>query len=480
MIKKIMYLVFLLVLAAAIGFGVYRYLEYKKYEPLREDQERIATEDYTAVFFSTFPIDNYTEDDFIYYRDIYPLKAAYCIPDMETLNDYFIRVSESWNEVSTVYLGVRPDIVTAEDLMTLMDTWPDKRYEVILAYPSLDYWRGLDEEKYPVMLEAYTDFINNLIPRYEDSEWLQANLSVYFYGSTEWLVGNAYNYENAFNVNAGISHTLSMFSDHDHGYRLTLENYQDFLEDFETLVADCREEESEHPSLSKWDVVFFGDSIIAFSETSSIPGAVGGITGAHTYNCGQGGSHAAVQGEGFPGIPDVVDIFLAKNADSFDADSQIYAGMTDYFEHSKKRRQKCFVLNFGMNDYYNGYPVRTEDPYDCASYIGALRTAVDKLQAAYPDAVIILMTPNFTSYFGNGLEPQSEVGGLLPDYAGAVSSLCDEKGLLCYNSYSELDINSTNHTEYLLDGCHPNEATRYVMAQGVAELLWSAAEANTK
>ncbi|MDE7113411.1 MAG: hypothetical protein K2O57_04415, partial [Acetatifactor sp.] len=105
-------------------------------------------------------------------------------------------------------------------------------------------------------------FINNLIPRYEDSEWLQANLSVYFYGSTEWLVGNAYNYENAFNVNAGISHTLSMFSDHDHGYRLTLENYQDFLEDFETLVADCREEESEHPSLSKWDVVFFGDSII--------------------------------------------------------------------------------------------------------------------------------------------------------------------------------------------------------------------------
>lgn len=216
MIKKIIHFVFILVLAAAIGFGVYRYLEYKKYEPLHLDQERIATEDYTAVFFSTFPIDNYTEDDFIYYREIYPLKSAYCIPDMETLTDYFTRVSESWNEVSTVYLGVRPDIVTADDLMTLMDTWNDKQYEVILAYPSLDYWQELDEEEYPAILESYTDFINSLIPRYEDSEWLQDNLSVYFYGSTEWLVGNAYNYEDDFNVNAGISHTLSMYSDRNH------------------------------------------------------------------------------------------------------------------------------------------------------------------------------------------------------------------------------------------------------------------------
>lgn len=480
MIKKIIHFVFILVLAAAIGFGVYRYLEYKKYEPLRLDQERIATEDYTAVFFSTFPIDNYTEDDFIYYREIYPLKSAYCIPDIETLNDYFTRVSESWNKVSTVYLGVRPDIVTADDLMTLMDTWNDKQYEVILAYPSLDYWQELDEEEYPAILESYTDFINSLIPRYEDSEWLQDNLSVYFYGSTEWLVGNAYNYEDDFNVNAGISHTLSMYSDRNHGYRLTLENYQDVLEDFETLVADCRSEETEHPSLSKWDVVFFGDSIIAFSETSSIPGAVGGITGAHTYNCGQGGSHATETGDGLPGIPYVVDAFLAKDTSSFAEDSQIYAGMTDYFEHAKKRRQKCFVLNFGMNDYFNGYPVRTEDPYDCTSYTGAMRTAVDKLQTAYPDAVIVLMTPNFTSYFGNGTEPQSAVGGMLPDYAGAMNSLCDEKELLCYNSYSKLPIDSTNHTDYLLDGCHPNEETRYAMAQSIAELLWTVAEADTK
>jgi lysophospholipase L1-like esterase len=81
------------------------------------------------------------------------------------------------------------------------------------------------------------------------------------------------------------------------------------------------------------------------------------------------------------------------------------------------------------------------------------------------------MSPNFTSYFSNGLEPQSETGGLMPDYVSAVISLCDSEGVLLYDSYHELGIDSTNYTEYLLDGCHPNEATRYTMAQGIAELL---------
>ncbi len=470
--KKIVHVLFLLVFIALIGVGISRYLEYQKYAPLREDYERIAAEDYTAVFFSTFPIDNFTEEDFEYYRDIYPLKASYCIPDMETLNEYFARVSETGNEVETVYLGVRPDIITADDLLALVDEWYGKRFEVIVAYPSLEYWKNLKEEDYTAQLEAYTDFITTLMPLYEDDEWLQGNVHLYFYGATEWLVGNAANYESDFNVNEGISHKLSMYSDTDHNYLLTLDNYEEILENFETLVSESRSEETDgYPDLSKWDVVFFGDSVIAFTETSSIPGAFSGLTGAHTYNCGKGGCTAAMTSETSLGIPAVVDAFLAEDLSQLDEDSQIYAGMSDYFDHAKKKRQKCFVLNFGLNDFFTGTPVRSDDPYDIYTYCGALRTAVDKLKEAYPDAVIVLATPNFTSYFGNGLEAQSDVGGLMPDYAAAVISLCDEKELLLYDSYNTLGINSTNFTEYLADGCHPNEATRYTMAQGIAELL---------
>lgn len=480
--KKAVHAILILILLAIIGVGAYRYMEYKKYEPLRNDYERIATTDYTSVFFSTFPVDNYTEEDFAYYREVYPLKSAYCIPDMETLNEYFTLVSQNGREITSIYLGVRPDIVSAEDLLNLVDTWYGMPFEVIIAYPSLEYWQELDEEEYAATLAAYKDFIDTLMPYYEDNSWIQGNLSLYFYSGTEWLVGNPANYESDFNVNAGISHSLSMYSDRNHEYVLTLDNYQDALEDFETLVEESRnaaakddENGKTYPDLSKWDVVFFGDSVIAFSETSSIPGAFSGLTGAHTYNCGKGGSNATMK-ESSPGIPAVVDAFLAEDLSGFEEDSQIYAGMTDYIENAKKKRQKCFVLNFGLNDYYTGCQVRSDDPNDIYTYAGALRTAVDKLQTAYPDAVIILMAPNFTTYFGNGLEPQSDVGGLLPDYVAAVNSIGEEKELLVYDSYSRLGIDSTNHTEYLLDGCHPNEATRYTMAQGLAKLLAPYAE----
>ncbi|MBE5864688.1 MAG: SGNH/GDSL hydrolase family protein [Lachnospiraceae bacterium] len=477
--KKIMHVVFILVLLAVIGVGVYRYTEYKKYEPLRNDYERIATADYTSVFFSTFPVTNYTEEDFATYREVYALKSSYCIPDMETLNEYFTLVTQNGREITSIYLGVRPDIMSADELLNLVNTWYGVPFEVIIAYPSLEYWQELDEEEYTATLTAYQDFINTLMPYYEDDPWIQGNLGLYFYGDTQWLVGNPCNYESDFNVNAGISHSLSMYSDRNHEYILTLDNYEERLENFETLVSECREnkeqnteKENEYPDLSKWDVVFFGDSITAFEETSSIPGAFAGITGAHTYNCAQGGTSAADRSAKTPGISTVVNRFIAEDASAFAEDTLTYKGITDYLDNSKKKRQKCFVINFGMNDYFSGYPVRSEeDPYDTTTYEGSLRTAIENLQAAYPDAMIILMTPNFTNYFGNGLEPQSDEGSILLDYVAAMDNLSTTYDLPLYNSYTELGIDGTNHTEYLQDGCHPKENTRYTMAQGLAELV---------
>lgn len=466
--------IILLALMAGSKSGVYQYEECQRSALLSADYEQIATGDYNAVFFSTFPIKYYTEGDYLSDGDIRLLKTSYCIPDAKTLYEYCVQVSNSGNTVDTIYLGVRPDIITADDLLNLINIWDDKRFEIIMAYPSLEYWRELDEEEYLAEMDAYTDFVNTLMSHCEGSKRLRSHLSLYFYNSTEWLVGNNTNYESYFKTNEGIAHVLSMYSGQDYGYQLTLENYKDALANFEMLVNDCRtEKESAYPDLSEWDVVFFGDSVIAFTETTSIPDAFSGFTGAHTYNCGKGGCPATVI-EGYdvyPGIPTIVDAFLAKDLRLFSEDSQIYAGMADYFEHSDQNHQQCFVINFGLNDYFLGCPVTNDDPYDIHTYEGALRTAIEKLQNAYPDAVIILMTPNFTALFENGLQPLSDAGGQLPDYTGAVISICDEKGLLFYDSYELLGIDGNNHTEYLLDGCHPNESTRYTMAQGLAELF---------
>ena len=152
--KKTVHVVFILVLLFATGFGIFRYRtnvkqelrigfsaqsagcvysykEYVRLEPYRNDIERIATDDYTAVFFSMYPIDHFTEYDFNHYREIYPLKASYCIPDLKTMYDYFNRVSETYNETEIAYLGIRPDIINAEDLIDLMGI-PDD-YEVLFV-----------------------------------------------------------------------------------------------------------------------------------------------------------------------------------------------------------------------------------------------------------------------------------------------------------------------------------------------------------
>lgn len=460
---------------AVLSVCGYKYYEYQKYAPLREDHQKIAEEEYNAVFFSTFPVTNYTTYDYEHYREIYPIISSYTIPDLETLQDYFSRASQTLNEIETVYLGIRPDLITADDLFQLMETWPDKHFNVLLAYPSLNYWKALKEEEYPSVLSSYTDFVNTVMYAYEENEWLQANLSLYFYGATPWLVGNPANYESDFNVNAGISHMLSMYTDTDHEYLLTVENYEEQLEGFQTLVEDARSYAdaayAAYPDLSKWDVVFFGDSILAFEETSSIPGAFCGLTGAHVYNCAKGGSSAATD-SGNAGIVQIVDAFLQEDLSTIEPDSVMYKGMSDYFEHAKKKRQKCFVLDFGMNDYYCGLPVKNENTKDSSTFYGAMNTAVEALQAAYPDAVIVLMTTNFTSYFGNGSQPQSAAGGTLPDYVAATISLAEEKGLVLYDDYSGLGIDGSNYTEYLLDGTHPDEATRFTMASELAKKLF--------
>lgn len=472
MIKKIVHIVFLLLVAAVLGAGVVYYLDYRKHAPQREDYERIASEDFTSVFFSTFPTDYFSEEDFEYYRAIYPIKASYCIPDPETLDEYFLKVSETWNDVTSAYLGIRPDIIGADDIIRLTESNGSMRFEIIVSYPSMEYWRSLDEEEYPAVMQSYKDFVNTLMTLREENEWMQSNLFLYFFNSAQWLVNNPQHYESDFGVNENISRMLSTYLDGDHGYQLTGDNYEALLEDFEEMVETCRTEPKEYPDLSKWDIVFFGDSIMAVDNTSSIPCALTGLTGAHTYNCARGGSSAAtIPGGNVYGISEVVDMFLAEDLSALEEDSLMYKGMKDYFKSSKKNRTKCFVLNFGMNDYYGGLRVRSEDSHDVLTYSGALRTAVEKLQEAYPDALILLMTPNFTSYFGNGLEPQSDVGGLLPDYVTAAVALSEEMDTLLFDSYTRLGIDSTNHSQYLVDGTHPNDATRYVIAQHLADLL---------
>lgn len=462
---------------AMICAGAYQYVEENHLKPLQSDYTRLATDDYTSVFFSTFPVDNYSEEVFNNYLAAYPIKTSYCISDRMIMDTYFTSVAQNGREISTIYLGVRPDNLSAEELLNIINRWQGIPVEVMIAYPSLEYWQSLDEEEFTATLNAYKDFVNTLMPYYENDPWFRSgNVTLYFFGSSEWVVGNPDNYENNFSVNEGIARLLTLHSFVDRNYRLTMDNYEEELAKFETLVSECRNDSEptgtqKYPDLSQWDVVFFGDSITAIDETVSYPSTFGSLTKAHVYNCAYGGTSAANTSNTQTALPNVVANFLAKDASVYKSDSLTYKGITDYTANAKPEHQKCFVINFGMNDFFSGHMISSDDPYDITTYAGALRTAIENLQTAYPDATIVLMTPNFTANFDNGETPQSENGGTLLDYIATMESISTEYGLPLYNSYDKLGIDSQNHFDYLQDGCHPNEATRFVMAKDLAKLM---------
>ena len=143
-----------------------------------------------------------------------------------------------------------------------------------------------------------------------------------------------------------------------------------------------------------------------------------------------------------------------------------------YAQEEHDDRKLCFVIYFGLNDYFGGHPVSNpEDAFDVTTYAGALRVGIDKLQTAYPDAEILLMTPNFITTFANGTEPMSEKGGTLIEYVDTAIEIANEYNVPCVNSYVDLGINEANASAFLADGTHLNETGRFLLAKQIMERI---------
>ena len=298
-----------------------------------------------------------------------------------------------------------------------------------------------------------------------------ANTSVYFYGSTEWVISNPDNYEDDFLTCEFISLQIMLYLDTRYPYHLKPGNSAAVLETLSALIEAAKQNSAAYPDLSGKNIVFFGDSVIGnYNNTNSIPGVLSGLTGANTYNLGYGGTRATQTDSGSVGLNYFLKAFMDQNLSSLPAESQTYRGLTEYME-DQVSSPDCIIINYGLNDYYEGFPISSEDPYDISTFSGAFRTAVDTLRNTYPDVRILILTPNFTSYFNNGNDIMSDRGHILADYADALISLTQELDVELLDNFHELDINAENHPVWLSDGCHPNEAGRFLIGQRIAAKL---------
>lgn len=456
-----MILSFIITAALLLAGAILVWLFFVKTGERRSDLRRIQTEQYNTVFLSMFPIDNYTEDSFAYWRGQFALKASYEIPDLKVMQEYFKEIASSGNEISTIYLGVCPEKISPDSLLDLLREYPSVTYHIILPYASIDYWNALPETSVDEKITAYRSFADALLP--------ESNISLYLF-SREWLICNPANYEDAFLTNEGISLNLMLNCDRDHHYLLTPDNIEDVFQSFTQLLTEKRGVQGSYADFSGQKIVFFGDSVIGnYTDSSSIPGVVHGLTGASVYNCGYGGNAAAKGPEDMVSLPEIINAFVQKDLSVIPEEEQIYLGMQEYLADTSAQKQLTFVINYGLNDYFNQYPVKNENPYDIYTYEGALRTAVSALREAYPDAQIVLATPNFTSYSAD--EGNRASGSRFTDYVNAVIAVAEEYHTLVLDNYTELGITLENHGEYLLDGVHPNEAARFTMGSRIAEAL---------
>lgn len=432
----------------------------------KEDLRRISSETYDSVFLSMYPITEYNPEDYAHYRGMTLLKTSHILSGSKELSSYINKIAKSGNVIHTVYLGICPEQLSVEELLALTQNYASVTFEVIPSYSSLSDWCALSEESCDTKLNAYENLVQTALAA------KQPNLRLYNFGTKEWLIGNPANYLAANSVNADVAFTLAMNTDADHSFLFTPENMETSLSELGSLIASARTSPSFYPDLTGKNIVFFGDSFFGnYTDSTSIPGVVNGLTNAQVFNCGLGGSTAAMKPDSFISLPGITEAFVKGDLSALSADSQVYRGIASYLETNSAKAPDCFVINYGINDYYDGLAVSSEDPYDISTYAGALRTAVQTLREAYNDIPIILQTPIFTTYFSNGTERNSAQGGVLEDYVNAALTLGEELQVIVLNNYTELGINKDNQANFLLDGCHPNEQGRFLMGTKLIEKL---------
>lgn len=436
----------------------------RRNELQRADYQQIASMQYDSVFLSMYPIDTYREEDFSYFRGMTLFKASYCIPSFSVLKNYLRHLSSSGNQITTAYLGIRPDLTDPRKLQKLLSGYPDITFEIMLAYPSSEYWKALTQKEYEDTLAAYLDFFSAA------PEIPEANF--YCFGTQEWLTANPGNYQDDWSVNENVARTLMAYSDRDHGFLITAENSSACAEALTTLTFSLRSAPAAYPDLSNRCVVFFGDSVIGnYTDSTSIPGVVSGLTGAEVYNCGYGGNSAAMMPGLLISLPGIIEAFFQGDLSVLPEETQVYAGISSYLENASPDRQICFVINYGLNDYFSGYPISSEEPYNIATYSGAVRTAVKLIREYEPDAQIILCTPNFSSVFDNGTEPHGTDGLVLTDYVNAVLSLSEELQTDVLDNYHDLGITPENEGQYLADQVHPNDTCRFLIGSNLSRMI---------
>lgn len=428
-----------------------------------------------GIFCTMYDAGNMTEDYFETYRGLKVKKLTTSFGTGKELLECVRKSLHDKKDLKAIYLGMDPAKLWEEAdgdhekwqkelnaLSDIMKDNPKTMFEILLPYPQLSYWCKM--ENYPdKVLEAYALFVESL----EHGQ----NVKIYFPGAEEWLICNPANYIGEFGVNAEISKHIFLATFCDGNHQVNGELMREKLKDLSERIYNQRTAPVAYPDLSGYTVVFIGDSIVGLDRSSaSVPEIVGTLSGAATYNLAQGGL-TATQVEGKISFLTIVEA-LEKESVTKLKDEEMEQDLQDFLNRQEKESKLIFVVGYGLNDYFQGIRVRDEaNPMNPQTYSGALELGVERLKQKYPEAVIVVMAPTYTSFGSQGSECMSEQGGMLMDYRLAAEEVAAEQGVIFKNQYQDLNINAENEKLYLTDGCHLTQQGKFMYGVNMIEFL---------
>ena len=257
------------------------------------------------------------------------------------------------------------------------------------------------------------------------------------------------------------------------------------------LAAATLRDRSDRLERSQVQIVALGDSLFGLvQDETSIPAQVGALTGMTVFNGAFGGTCVSRIDEerSLDRTGDslsLVGLAKAVAGEDFGVQQSMKHRVngTEYFEETVDELEKIdfsavelVLIMHGLNDFYSGVPIRNEkDIYDEYTFTGALRSAIEFLRQANSRMRIVLVTPTYTWYLPSGetCEDYNVGSGVQEDYINAELELARELGIEVIDVYHDVYPHEKweDWELYTIDGFHPNQSGRELLADIIAEYL---------
>ncbi len=255
------------------------------------------------------------------------------------------------------------------------------------------------------------------------------------------------------------------------------------LNEPEITQQEMTETLPEQHDTNRLQIVFLGDSILdGYRNETGIAYLTGVRCNADVYNLAMGGTTAALTTYESAEYAKWTSRSLqgVVHAICGDVDPGILEGYRagEVFATCDFSRTDYFVIEYGMNDFLSGITMNDEeDFYDEYSYVGALRIAIQRLRDNFPDAAIVLCSPNYAQFWGQDgafLGDGNMVnngGGTLVAYHRVCENVANDMHTLFLDGYNGIGLDAYTADEFLEDGVHLSQKGRDKYAEKLSEII---------